>query len=195
MKLHDNVITLETFTEVHKVFYAPVDYDEAEGTNPGEHAGRIFVDCSNNYIVKHARPSLTGYHGRLGGSVNKRKLANFNFNEGVEESYSWWGVDSNCISREDSTSDVKAYLKAAKTIAQAGFSEFEFTFYDDESAYTRSIDILHVGTGATLTISDIIDPNMYADLTQWVDEKTQELSDYKVEESVDVFVNTIRKNF
>lgn len=196
MKVDGDVILLETFTEVHDVFYAPVEYEREEGSSPGLYASLLYCDSikyhADDYKVRHAKLTLTQYSGRLKGSVLKRKLSNFDFIRCEESDHSWWGYGANNIGRIHGSQEVKAYLRAAKHIAHLGFNAFEFRIYDDEVRITRSIEVRHKKSNAVINIDDLADPNMYMSMAAWVSEMTQIEMDNGFVNSIDAFIEASR---
>lgn len=195
MKINGKTIILETFSEVQEVFYAPVEYEQQEGVDQAIYAMFLYSnnydESYHGYSVEYSDPTLHVYLEKLKDSVQKRKLANFNFYRGVEEDNSWWGIGINCISRLNSSDELQSYYRVAKVIAQQTFSKFNFKTYDDRKRITRTIEVKHISSNTTFNIDDIADPNMYDCIMDWIKQETTEKQNYEIVSNAENFINSL----
>lgn len=176
-------IVIETMKDANKIFYAPIQSDLEPGCRFEHYSAMHFFgsdyDSSVRYIVKFNNIYLENYWENMEKSLPYRKLVTFNFDTGQNGDRSWWGYDENCILRENSTEEIKAYNKVAKKISKFGYYHFTFKVYEDIERCTRTILVTDKSTKQSFNIDDIVDPNLYDDLLNWInlcDDKEKEIN-------------------
>lgn len=190
MKVRDNVIIIESFSEAREVAYSPISQEREMGSNRALYAARlagITNSDTRDHVVEFSSREVEEYFLKMVSEERNHRLCYINFTDGTEEDSSWWGGGAFVRRKDWGDKRPSEYLKVIRHIIQTGFNSFEFNFYDDYDRVTEACRIQNL-MERVFVIERIVDPNLFDGLALWVKEEKRKASYDDVEAEASAFI-------
>lgn len=190
MKVHDKVITIESFGEARDIAYAPISADYRIGSCRVVYAARragIMYDDVSDYSVNFLKPEIEEYFSKLIDFEVNHKLSYVDFQNGQEiTTRSWW--PRQCILRSTwHDSRPRDYLRVVRHVIQHGLAKFKFHIYDDYTSVSEAC-VIENRKGVKFTILRTVDPNLFDGLIEWINDQQIQTSKVSTAEQADAFI-------
>ena len=162
MKLVDNSLIIESFTEAYEAFFNPGYWGYRPGGSWCAHYAATLMlgmeeSLARSVVLEFKNTEIQKYWEKL-EQIQDICYEEFDFNVGsVIESKDADPRDKNSI-----------LIDVAKKISDRGFDTFDFEMFDDDVSCCRAVKVTDIKTNKYFLFFDIEDMAMYNSLVDWI---------------------------